>query len=103
MKQPNVSYQNIRYYTGKWSWIDRRTGMRTIGYAPPKGAKELQRVPFHIKYVTRSGRLEEGDCVCMRIDRREGRRMIQYITSKQFRWVYDSLIIEIDGTRFFVS
>ena len=100
-KQPSTSYQHIRNYTEKFQWRDKTTGLLTTGYNPPLGAKELQRVPFHIVYVTKSGRLERGNCVCLKVDRRKGMRMVQFVESRQFRWVYDILVIEIDGMRFF--
>ena len=99
-KQPSTSYQHIRNYTEKYCWRDKHTGLLTTGYVPPKDAKEVKRVPFYIVYVTKSGRLERGNCVSLKVDRRKGMRLIQFIDSRAIRWIYDILVIEIDGMRF---
>ena len=99
--QPKMSYQFIRNYTEKFQWRDRRTKLLTTGYNPPADALELTRVPFYIEYVTRKGRLERGNCICLKVDRRKGMRMVQFVNSNEFRWVYDILVIQVDGTRFF--
>ena len=100
VRQPYQSYRFIRNYTEKFQWRDKRTGLMTTGYNPPAGAQELTRVPFYIVYVTKKGRLERGNCVCLKVDRRKGMRMVQFVGSDQFRWVYDILVIEVDGMRF---
>lgn len=123
-KQPSTSWQRIRDYTEKFQWRDKRTGLMTTGYNPPVGAQDLSRVPFFIRYVTGKGRLEQGNAVCLKVDRRKHLRMIQFVTdpslmptsarvsarsripalptrsSSAIRYVRDYLIIEIDGTRF---
>lgn len=99
-KQPQQSYQRLRDYTEKWSWKDVRTGLRTVGYVPPKNATDIQRVPCHIKYVTKKGVLEEGNVVVLKVNLRTHQRMVQFVESGEIRWVNDLLVIEVDGTRF---
>lgn len=102
---PTLRWQFVRNLTEKFRWRDRKTGLFTTGYNPPVGAKELTRVPFHIKFVTKTGRLEECDATCYKVDRRKHLRLIRIessVTARQrgnFRYVWDFLIIEIDGTR----
>lgn len=79
-KQPSTSWQRIRDYTEKFQWRDKRTGLMTTGYNPPVGAQDLSRVPFFIRYVTGKGRLEQGNAVCLKVDRRKHLRMIQFVT-----------------------
>ena len=98
--QPTMSYQHIRNYTEKFSWIDRRTGLKEIGFNPPKTAVNIERVPFFIRYITRDGKVESGHAVCLKVDLRRKQRLIQFIESNEMRRVRDYLIIEIDGTRF---
>ena len=122
-KQPSVSFQFLRNYCEKFQWRDKRTGLMTTGYNPPAGAQDCSRVPFHIKYVTGKGRLEEGNAICLKVDLRKHLRMIQFITDPSLtpalassrayarvpklparsngsiRFIRDYLVIEIDGTR----
>lgn len=100
IQQPTQSFQNLRNYTEKWTWTDARTGIRTTGYIVPKEAKDAQRVPFHIRFVTKGGELEEGNVVCLSVDRRRHERLVKFVASDEIRRVYDYLIIEVDGTRF---
>ncbi len=99
-QQPTQSYQRIRDYTEKWTWCDNHTGLMTTGYNPPTGAQDCRRVPFHIRYVTKGGRLEMGNAVCLKVDRRRHLRTIQFVESQAIRSVWDFLVIEVDGTRF---
>ena len=99
-KQPTQSFQMIRNYTEKFSWRDKRTGLVTVGYNPPKNANELKRVPFYIRFVTGKGLLEEGYCECIKVFRRKHQRMVKFVDSGEIRMVRDYLVIEIDGTRF---
>ena len=95
-----MSYQQIRNYTEKFRWIDRKTGLKQKGFNPPRTAIEVERVPFFIRYVTQKGKLESGYAVCIKVDLRRKQRMIQFVESQEIRRVCDYLIIEIDGTRF---
>ncbi len=97
--QPRESFQFLRNYMEKFTWRDKRTGLMTTGYNPPQSAQELARVPFHVKYVTGKGRLEQGNAVCLKVDRRKHLRMIQFVESGAIRYIRDYLVIECDGTR----
>jgi len=98
-RQPSISFRQIRNIAELYQWRDKRTGLFTRGFVPPAGAQELTRVPFHIRYVTKKGRLEECNCVSLKHDRRKHLRMIQIVESKAIRYVWDFLVIEIDGRR----
>lgn len=97
--QPVISWQDVRQYAEKFSWRDRMSGLTTVGYNPPERAVELKRVPFHVRYVTGEGRLEQGYVVSLKVNRRKHMRMVQFVESHAIRWVRDYLIIEIDGAR----
>lgn len=98
-QQPQQSFQSLRNYTEKFSWIDVQTDLRTTGYNPPKSAQDVQRVPFFVRYVTQSGRLEEGNAICLKVNRRKHQRLVQFVDSQEIRWLCDYLIIEVDGIR----
>ena len=93
-----MSWQALRI-TERWSWIDERSGVRTTGYNPPEKAKGKQQVPFHIKYLTLRGVVEEGNVICLKVFLDKHQRMIQFLESKQIRRVCDILIMEVDGIR----
>ena len=95
-----VSYQHLRDYTEKFSWIDRKTGLRQIGFNPPKSALKVERHPFFIRYITQSGNVESGHAVCIKVDLRRQQRLIQFVESQEIRRVCDYLVIEVDGTYF---
>jgi len=105
VNQPIQSYHSIRNFTEKFSWIDIH-GLRVTGYNPPKDAKMVDRVPFHIKGVLFARNKDgytgyfEGNAICIKVDRRNERREIKMTQSGEIRWIYDKFIIEIDGTRF---
>lgn len=99
-QQPVSSWQNLRLYTEKWQWIDPVTRLATTGYSHPQTAINPSRKPFFIRYVTRSGRLECGNAVVLRVRTDIHQRMIQFVESQEIRWVCDCLVIEVDGTRF---
>lgn len=99
-RQPTQSWQNLRNYMEKWMWTDARTGLETTGYNVPGNAKNARQVPFHIRFVTKSGNLEEGNVICLKVNRRKHERLIKFVASDEIRCVYDYLIIEVDGTRF---
>ena len=97
--EPTVSFQELRNFMEKWSWIDPATGIRTNGYNYPPKASEVQRVPFFVKYVTKQGVLEKGYATCLKVDRRRHQRMIQFVESGEIRRICDYLVIECDGSR----
>ncbi len=95
-KQPTVTIDGIRNLCELYEW-ETQYGLMTRGFVPPKAAKKLSRVPFFVRYVTRSGRLEQGMCVSLKINRRKGMRLIQFVKSNEIRWIYDILMIEVNG------
>ena len=97
--QPTVSFQFLRNYMEKFTWRDKRTGLMTTGYNPPSGAQDIARCPFFVRYVTGKGRLESGNVVCLKVDRRKHLRLIQFVESGLYRYIRDYLVIEVDGTR----
>jgi len=84
----------------KWSWEDPATHLRTTGYNVPSGVHGAKQVPVFIKFVTQSGKLEQGNVICLKVNRRKHQRMVQFVESKEIRIVCDYLVIEVDGTRF---
>jgi len=98
--KPTQSYTELRRFTEKWQWIDPRTGQEEVGYVHPQTARNVQRVPFRIKFLTKSGHVDSGKCVCLKVDTIRHQRMVQFVPSNEIRWVNDVLIIEVDGTRF---
>ena len=97
---PTQSYTELRRYTEKWSWLDPRSNARVTGYAPPQTALHPERVPFYIRFLTKTGHVDEGNCVCLSTDPLRHQRKVQFIDSKQIRVVNDILVLEVDGTRF---
>ena len=93
------SWQLIRNYAEKFRWRDRRTGTEIVGYHPPNGVPH-DRVPFYVKFITKTGKVEEGNVVSLTVDRRTHLRMVQFVKSNQIREIRDFLIIEIDGMHF---
>lgn len=102
-KIPSVNWQELRNYTEKFQWTDKQTGLQTTGYNPPKDATFIKRVPYHVRYVTFSGNLEEGNVVTIKVDRRRHQRKVQFVNSNEIRILNDYLIVSVDGTRFIVS
>ena len=100
-KKPTQSWNEVRNLTEKFEWRDPRTGITTRGYNPPGGkdGRGVKRVPFHIRYITGKGCVEEGFCICLKVYPELRQRMVQFVESKQIRRVRDYLIIEIDGIR----
>lgn len=96
---PSQSWQSLRNYMEKFAWRDKSTGLMTTGYNPPQSATEIQRVPFFVRFVTGKGRLEQGNTICLKVNRRTHQRMIQFVPSGEIRWLRDYLVIEVDGTR----
>lgn len=97
--KPTISFQELRNFMEKWSWIDPVTEIRTNGYNYPPKATEVQRVAFFVKYVTQEGVLEEGNAICLKVDRRRHQRKIQFVKSGEIRRICDYLVIECDGAR----
>lgn len=108
--QPSMSFQFLRNLTEKFSWIDKRTGIRTTGFNPPKSATDIKRVPYHIKYVTAAGRMEEGNCITLKVNTRLKQRTVRFVADEKakdpnikgsgsIRVVRDYLVIEVDGIR----
>lgn len=98
--RPTQSYTEIRRFTEKWRWIDPRSKQLVTGYVHPQTARKVERVPFHIKFLTKTGHVDEGNCVCLSVDVMRHQRKVQFVESKEIRVVNDILVLEIDGTRF---
>ena len=106
-KKPTRSWNEVRNMTEKFEWRDPRTGIVTRGYNPPGGkdGRGVKRVPFHIRYITGKGCVEEGFCTCLKVYPELRQRMVQFVGpdgtggSRQIRRVRDYLIMEIDGIR----
>lgn len=84
----------------KFTWRDKTTGLMTTGFNPPPDAPECSRVPFHVKYITGTGKVEEGNAISLTVDRRKHQRTIQFVESKAIRTIRDYLVISCDGVRF---
>lgn len=97
---PTQSYTNLRAYTEKWQWLDPLTGQRKVGYTPPPTVLRPERVPFYIRFLTKTGHVDEGTCTCLSVDIHRHQRKVQFTESKQIRIVNDILVLEVDGTRF---
>lgn len=98
--RPIQSYTELRRFTEKWQWCDPRSGQLVIGYVHPQTARDVERVSFYIKFLTKTGHIDEGRCVCLSVDTMRHQRKVQFVDSKQIRIVNDILVIEVDGTRF---
>jgi len=99
VRQPTISFQQIRHLTEKFSWRDPKTGVRVTGFNPPADALERQQVPYFVKYVTGKGHLEHGEVVTIKVDTRRHQRKVRFTASNEIRILRDYLIIEIDGFR----
>ncbi len=99
VRQPTISFQQIRHLTEKFSWRDPKTGVRVTGFNPPADALERQQVPYFVKYVTGKGHLEQGEVVTIKVDIRRHQRKVRFTASNEIRILRDYLIIEIDGFR----
>ena len=102
---PVVSYTQIRNYAEKFSWLDPKTKRRVVGYEVPKDAIDLQRVPFHIKWITLKGKTMEADAITLEVNTGLHMRNLGVLdqegnTHGDGIWVYDMFILEIDGVRF---
>ena len=62
------SYTELRRYMEKWQWDDPRTGQRVTGFDPPQTATNVSRLPFYIRFLTKTGHVDTGNCVCLSVD-----------------------------------
>ena len=99
-QSPTLSYTLLRNYTEQFQWIDPVTKQQRKGFNPPAGAQQVERVPFYIKFVTSTGKVEDGTVVCISVGPQRQQRKIKFIPSGEIRIVYDYLVLEVDGTRF---
>lgn len=99
-KEPTYSYTMIRNYAELFQWTDPSDGQMRKGFNPPSGAENVSRVPFYIKYVTGSGKVESGTVTCISVQPERLQRKIKFEGSGEIRIVYDYLIVEIDGVLF---
>ena len=99
--KPTMSWVEVRTLTEKFTWRDPKTGVQVTGFNPPGGkdGKGVQRVPYHLRYITGKGVCEQGRVVTLKVFPEIKQRMVQYVESKQIRRVRDYLIMEIDGIR----
>lgn len=60
-QRPVVSWTQIRNYAEQFRWQDK-SGVWVTGVNPPGGAdgKGVERVPYHVKYITSMGVVEQG-------------------------------------------
>lgn len=97
---PTVSYTLLRNYTELFQWTDSKTKMQRKGFNPPADATDAERVPFFIRYVTSSGKVESGQVTCISVQPERQQRKIKFANSGEIRIVYDYLVLEVDGTKF---
>lgn len=100
MIRPTQSYTELRRFMEKWQWTDPRTGQRKTGYVHPQTAIKPERVPFYIKFLTKTGHVDEGNCVCTSVNIDRHQRRVRFVDSGETRVVNDILVLEVDGTRF---
>lgn len=98
--RPTQSYTLLRRFMEKWQWKHPRTGQLVTGYVHPEGVRALQRVPFYVRFLTKSGHVDEGRCVCLSVDTMRHQRKVKFVESGDIRVVNDILVLEVDGTRF---
>ena len=98
---PTVSYTLLRNYTELFQWTDIRTGLIRKGFNPPtEGVRDVERVPFFIRYITSTGKDESGVVTCISVQPERLQRKIKFVQSGEIRVVNDILVVEVDGTRF---
>lgn len=95
-----ISFTLIRNFTEKFRWKDAKTGKECTGFNPPQNAKDVNRVPFYIRFITKDGRMEDGVVTCVSVLPKKLQRRIRFEASGEFRLVRDYLIIEVDGVSF---
>lgn len=98
--KPTQSYTELRRFVEKWQWIDPLTGQRKVGYVHPQTAIKPERVQFYIKFLTKTGHVDEGICVCTSVNTERHQRRVRFVESGETRVVNDILVLEVDGTRF---
>lgn len=94
--QPTLSWELIRTLTENFSYEFK--GCHLKGHNPPKGATNIQRVPYNVKYLTVHGHCESGTVITLKVFP-DKQRMVQFVNSRQIRRIRDYLIMEIDGIR----
>lgn len=97
--KPTQSYTELRRFCEKWQWTDPRSHQHVTGYVHPQTARDVERVPFFIRFLTKTGHVDEGNCVCLSVDVLRHQRKVKFITSGEIRVVNDILVLEVDGTR----
>ena len=100
MAKYHQSYQNPRPFGERWPGIDPRSGQQVTGYVHPQTARNVKRKSFYIKFLTKTGHVDEGECVCLKVDILRHQRKVQFVNSGEIRVVNDILVLEVDGTRF---
>lgn len=102
-RQPVLSWEHIRNYTEKWSYLDPRTAQRKVSFNPPADAKDKRQVPYFVRYITSRGITEQGEVITLKVDPARHQRKVKFIASNEVRILRDYLIIEVDGVRFRVG
>lgn len=60
--------------------------------------------PFDVRFVTLDGRvLTARGVICTSVDMKRGNRRIYFEDSKEWRWVYDILILSVNSTKIMMS
>ena len=95
-----MSFTKIRLLAERFRWLTP-TGEWRTGFDVPKNALKWEHHPFFIKALTRKGTCVQGEVTCISVNTRNKCRKVKFVASGEIRQVYDILIIEIDGTRFF--
>ncbi len=98
-KKPTQSYTELRRFCEKWQWTDPRSRHYVTGYVHPQTARDVERVPFFIRFLTKTGHVDEGNCVCLSVDVMRHQRKVKFVQSGEIRVVNDILVLEVDGTR----
>lgn len=100
MNRLTQSYTELRMFTERWQWDDPRTGNRVTGFDPPQTTRNVERKPFYIKFLTKTGHVDEGTCVCLAVNTMRHQRKVKFVDSGAIRIVNDILVLNVDGTRF---
>lgn len=100
MNRLTHSYTELRMFMERWQWDNPRTGKRVTGFDPPQTARNVERKSFYIKFLTKTGHVDEGTCVCLSVDTMRHQRKVKFVESGEIRVVNDILVLNVDGTRF---
>lgn len=100
MNRLTHSYTELRMFMERWQWDDPRIGKRVTGFDPPQTARNVERKSFYIKFLTKTGHVDEGTCVCLSVDTMRHQRKVKFVESGEVRVVNDILVLNVDGTRF---